>query len=245
MNTSLPQHHPDKNLLIEYASGSLDHGLSIAVRTHLHYCAKCRAEVMNLERIGGAIMMSGELNSSTENQSIKQAQPEISTDKHFNSLMQRIHQLEKTSDINKANKADSDVTSDNLPKHYHYLPKVIRKILPKTVRWKRVTPSLRSTHLVAGQDQYALSLQKIQAGGRVPQHNHRGPELTVVLKGSFSDEYNVYQQGDFLMKQKGDIHSPIASKNEDCLCLSVEQAPVKLTSPLGHLLNPFLRIQAL
>lgn len=232
MNNQLPQHHPDKNLLIEYASGSLDHGLSIAVRTHLHYCAKCRAEVMNLEQIGGAIMMSMKVDS-----------PETSTNNSFDMLMQRITQMEQTTDNTVEDYSEEE--QESIPKHYHHLPNVIRKILPKTVRWKRVTSSLRSTHLIAGQNQYALSLQKIQAGGQVPRHNHRGSELTVVLKGSFSDEDHVYQQGDFLMKQQGDIHSPIASKNEDCLCLSVEQAPVKLTNPLGRLLNPFLRIQAL
>jgi putative transcriptional regulator len=28
----------------------------------------------------------------------------------------------------------------------------------------------------------------------------------------------------------------------DCLCLAVTDAPLKLTSPLGRLLNPFVRI---
>ena len=37
-------------------------------------------------------------------------------------------------------------------------------------------------------------------------------------------------------------HRPVADEDEDCLCLIVTDAPLRLTGWLGRLLNPFIRI---
>ena len=37
-------------------------------------------------------------------------------------------------------------------------------------------------------------------------------------------------------------HQPVADPGEDCICLAVTDAPLRLTGPFGRLLNPFLRI---
>jgi putative transcriptional regulator len=235
MNT-LPQHHPDKNLLIEFATGAIDHAQAIAVSTHIHYCARCRNDIKELEHIGGAMLLLAQDNASTPHLT------DVQTDAQaFERLMKRID--EEASPQYAKTKA---VASAPISPQYASLPKPIRKMLADTpIKWKRVTANLRSASLVAGQNKYAVSLQKIQAGGRVPEHDHRGSEITVVLKGSFSDEDSVYHEGDFLLKNIGDKHQPMAASNEDCLCLSVEQAPVKLTSLFGRLANPFIRINAM
>ena len=86
--------------------------------------------------------------------------------------------------------------------------------------------------------------KKISAGGVAPEHDHSGTEMTVVLKGSFSDKEGIYQEGDFILKEPGQIHQPISARNEDCLCLSVESAPVKLTGFFGRMVNPFIKHNA-
>lgn len=242
MNTS-PQHHPDKNLLIEYAAGTLETGPAIAISSHLHYCCHCRNEVNKLEQLGGALLSSmgqevvsvssdiEDLSSMTDQKS--------GNDDAFNELMSII---DKQDTVPASTSAIAEAATP-LAKKYAVLPKPVKKMMQSNpVNWRRVTKNLRSASLVAGQDKYAVSLQKIKSGGQVPEHDHNAPEMTVVLKGSFSDEDSVYQQGDFLLKQPGDKHQPMASSNEDCLCLSVELAPVKLTSMVGRLVNPFLRI---
>ena len=85
-------------------------------------------------------------------------------------------------------------------------------------------------------------MQRICAGGTTPEHDHRGTEMTVVLEGSFSDEKGIYREGDFLLKEPGDVHQPVSARNQDCLCLSVQEAPVKLTGLWGKVLNPFIRL---
>ncbi len=230
--STLPQHHPDQNTLIEFAAGSLDHAQAIAVSTHLHYCSRCRNEVRELEMTGGAVLESSQQTSAL-----------IDEDELEQSFQQLMSKISTQGQLKAAN------DTHNVPvceAKYEHLPKVLKKMLTDhPVTWKRVTPELKSAHLIAGQNKYGVSLQKIKAGGQVPEHDHRGTEITVVLKGSFSDEDSVYHQGDFLLKDSGDTHRPTASINEDCLCLSVEQAPVKLTSLFGRMINPFLRIKAM
>jgi putative transcriptional regulator len=68
-------------------------------------------------------------------------------------------------------------------------------------------------------------------------------EYTVVLKGSFSDESSVYTEGDFIIRQPGDVHQPMGAKNGECICLSVQEAPIKLISFLGFFLNPWLKVK--
>ena len=105
--------------------------------------------------------------------------------------------------------------------------------------WRSLSPSLKVAPIGIGEKVHELALHRIKVGGKVPEHNHKGSEITVVLKGSFSDEDGVYQEGDFIVREAGDVHQPIAAKNEECICLSVLAAPIKLTG-IKRLLNPLL-----
>ena len=71
-------------------------------------------------------------------------------------------------------------------------------------------------------------------------HDHKGREITLVLYGSFSDADGVYEEGDFIVREPGDIHSPQATLDDECICLSVVEAPIRLVGPVMRGLNPFL-----
>ena len=73
-------------------------------------------------------------------------------------------------------------------------------------------------------------------------HDHQGLEYTVVLKGSFSDERSVYTEGDFILRKPGQPHQPIGAQNGECICLSAQSAPIKLTGPFGFIMNRWLQI---
>jgi putative transcriptional regulator len=122
------------------------------------------------------------------------------------------------------------------------VPKVIAKLLPRDgkLKWQRISSSLKTARLQTGQSQYEVAFQRISSGGKVVEHDHRGLEVTMVLCGSFSDEDGVYNQGDFLVRNPGEVHRPTATQNQDCLCISVVEAPVKVTGFFGKLVNPFL-----
>ena len=144
------------------------------------------------------------------------------------------------------NKTDLKVKeSVKVTQEYGRLPNVVAKMMShKTLKWRYVNSSLQTSNLIAGQNIHQVSLQKISAGGIVPEHDHSGTEMTVVLKGSFSDKDGIYQVGDFILKEPGQIHQPISARNEDCLCLSVESAPVVLTGFFGRMVNLFIKHNA-
>jgi putative transcriptional regulator len=226
-------HHPDDNLLTEYSSGSLANALGVIVCAHLQTCPHCRKRVEQLNKLGAAIL----------NQSVAEAvQPES-----FEQLMTRIRsQHSETAVRDKASalqgnlqELHSTYANDPLLKH---LPKIIAKLLPRDgkLKWERVSGALTTARLKTGQSQYEVAFQRISSGGKVVEHDHRGVEVTMVLCGSFSDEDGVYNQGDFLVRNPGEVHRPTATQNQDCLCISVVEAPVKVTGLFGKLVNPFL-----
>ena len=109
--------------------------------------------------------------------------------------------------------------------------------------WKRLTASVDVARFETGQSEFEVALHKICAGGKTPKHDHQGLEYTVVLKGSFSDENAVYREGDFLVREPGDVHQPMGAQNGECICLSALSAPIKLTNPFGFLMKPWLTHQ--
>ena len=85
-------------------------------------------------------------------------------------------------------------------------------------------------------------LLRIPAGRPVPVHTHRGPELTLVLSGAFSDATGHYGPGDFQEADETLEHKPHADPGEDCICLAVTDAPLRFRSVAARLLQPLLGI---
>lgn len=230
------QHHPTDNLLVEFAAGTLDTAQAVAVNAHLHFCTKCQQNIKKMEQTGGAMLDS--LN------------PEALAEDSFDKLLSAIESVCSDDNSAEANAINSKVDSRSteaikIARDYGRLPNVVAKMMSqKALKWRYVNSSLQTSHLVAGQNVHQVSLQKIRAGGVAPEHDHSGTEMTVVLKGSFSDKEGIYQEGDFILKEPGQIHQPISARNEDCLCLSVESAPVKLTGFFGRMVNPFIKHNA-
>jgi len=80
-------------------------------------------------------------------------------------------------------------------------------------------------------------LIKIKGGSKVPNHTHKGTEVTVVMSGAFKDGYGEYSVGDFLIRDSSISHSP--SADVDCICLAVTDAPLHYTGMFGPLINWF------
>ncbi len=222
----MSNHHPDDNLLTEYASGSAATALGIVICAHLQTCPQCRQRVEQLNRLGAAIL--------------KQSVAEPVQQETFEQLMTRIrNQATPVGEAKVTGEPAPFFVNDPMMKR---LPKVIAKLLPRDgkLKWQSAGGSLKTARLKTGQQDYEVCFQKISSGGKVFEHGHRGLEITLVLQGSFSDEDGIYSEGDFLVRTPGEVHRPTATQNEDCLCISVVEAPVKLTGLFGKFINPFL-----
>ena len=211
---------PDDTLLVEYASGALSTAPSIAVTTHLKYCDKCRNAVSALGFIGGSLLECLEEEEVSEGL-----------------LAQVLDRIETLEDSPSAESKKQSTTVDPVASG---LPEFVRNLLPsERLSWRNLTSSLEVAPIQIGEKDFELSLHRIHPGGKAPEHDHRGKEITVVLRGSFSDEDGVYHPGDFLVRDEGDTHRPYAARNEECVCLSVLEAPIKLTG-IKSVFNPFI-----
>lgn len=211
-------HHPDHDWLEQYAAATLPAPLALVVAVHLGYCASCRRQVEALQALGGALL--------------EELAPVAVGDALFDRIMQRID----------AAPVEMNVASSEAPRVD--VPRPLRRLIPggfDALRWDWALPSLRIASLDCGDGQYQMALHRISPGGRVAEHDHRGLELTQVLRGSFSDAEGIYGDGDFLQREPGQPHSPQAAQNEECICLTLQSAPVRFTGPLMRLLNPLLR----
>ncbi len=214
-NTS--QFHPDETMLLEFSAGTLATAPSICVSAHLHFCSKCRNQLLRLDQVGAQLM--------------SEAKPLELEEDAFDAVMANLDNTEQAP-------AKSDAKVSRFPFSVDKLMK--NNLVSQT--WKRLSGSVDVARFETGQDEFEVALHKICAGGKTPKHDHQGLEYTVVLKGSFSDENAVYREGDFLIREPGDVHQPMGAQNGECICLSALSAPIKLTNPLGFLMKPWLRI---
>lgn len=216
-----PKHHPGDDLLVSYAAGSMEEPLALVIATHLALCVRCRDEVKRMEALGGVML----------EQQDAAALDEAGIDR----ILARLDEPEDDTPAASAEAADHvDMR----------VPRPLRDYLGADIDqldWKSFR-GLQKVELLTEAKGFHTRLMRIKPGTAMPVHTHEGTELTVVLAGGFSDETGHFVRGDVAECDASVEHRPIADEGEDCLCLAVTDAPLRLTGPVGRLLNPFLDI---
>lgn len=219
----LPVHHPSLELLLDYAAGSIGEAAGLALATHLALCPECREVVARLESVGGALL--------------EEIEPAAMPPDALDNLLARLDEPIPVP----AFRPPADVAVP-VP-----VPQPLRGYLGQgleAVRWKRVMRGVEQVDLAVCEGRTGnvrARLLRIGPGVRVPRHTHDGTEMTLVLAGGFSDGGKQYRRGDFSFCDGATDHGPVADDDGDCLCLTVTDAPLRLTGPLMRLLNPFVR----
>ena len=221
------QLHPETNLLVDYSAGSLSPALCVSITAHLHFCEKCRAQQDALLSLGGDLLHEIEA----------QEMPETSLASVLSSITESELDAPKLESKNQTNSIEQ--SAQTISKEIMKLPPFVKNLVPNP-QFSKLTRSLEVAKIAVGENKYELALHKIKPGGNTPKHDHKGLEVTVVLYGSFSDKDGIYNEGDFIVRQPGDIHSPLASLDDECICLSVVEAPIRLVGPVLRMINPFL-----
>jgi putative transcriptional regulator len=198
-------------LLAGYASGTLSAPLHALVAGHLELKPQSRAFVRSLESVSGADL-----------EAISPVPVHDRDDKLkaiFASGPARLSLLEK---------APSTVLPYPL---YRY----IGRDLPE-IRWKSLLPGMKQCKVEETERGEAV-LYWIKPGRKMPSHTHDGSEYTLVLRGSFSDVSGRYGPGDIAIADQEIDHRPVADPDEDCICFAVTDAPLRLTGPVGRVLQ--------
>jgi putative transcriptional regulator len=214
-------HHPTPDALFEYASGTLGEGQALAVATHASLCTACAHEIEAIEAAGGALL---------------EAVP--TADVSERALAAVLDRLDEPIALPPRRPAFDAETRRLLPKPLlHYLGANLGD-LP----WRSVGRMYEEARLPLALKAAKASLMRLKPGTLVPQHGHRGQEWTLVLTGGYHDGGEAFARGDFDAKDPSHRHQPRVDDDGECLCLVILDAPLKLSGPLGLLVNPFLRI---
>lgn len=222
----MTKYHPETRFITDYAAGSLPTSQALCVSAHLYYCEECRQKVEQLNKLGSVFF------DELQPREIEQS---------FTSLMEKIDALPQHEQ-----EQEPSMHTGQIPQR-QMLPVALLKLTHgdlETLSWHSIGKYFRYSDLDVGDARRETSLFSIKAGGNVPRHRHRGDEITVVLKGSFSDQDDHYQTGDFIVRSRGEIHKPVAAQDEDCLCLSTLEAPIQMTNWFYRLLMPFVKASA-
>lgn len=229
--------HPGGDWLSAYAAGTLPLGQSLCLAAHLEFCSQCRQNYSRLNQLGGELMQS--------------LTPAPSAKLSIDELMARIDtQPKKPQQDIEAEGLDLSAaatkmgTKGRAKQDDTVVPRSLQKFIPEgyqKLKWSRISPSIRSAELCRDDKGLKVELLRIKPGGSSPTHTHLGDELTMILQGSFSDETGVYHTGDFMACDQSHTHTPVASLDRECICLTVSQAPIQLTGFFGRWINPLLR----
>lgn len=216
------RHHVNDELLFDYVAGRLSESWSIAVATHLALCAGCRDHEAMLNGIGGAALDALE--------------PAAMADDALAACLGRIGGTAPDPAPTPApRRADGDPP---------LFPRPLRDYVGnrlEDVRWSSVGGGVRQRILSTG-DNARARLLFIPPGGPVPEHGHRGLELTLVLAGSFADGSSTFRRGDLEIADESVEHLPVAGPEGPCVCLAVTDAPLRFKSWLPRLVQPLMRI---
>jgi putative transcriptional regulator len=212
-------HHVSDELLLSYEAGSLAEGWSLAVATHLASCPQCRARARAAEAVGGAMLDSIDM------------------------APLRADALEET-----FRRIDAPVLERPAPRPAYAAGNVPSPLQPyigsdlDALPWKKLGTKAHQVMIPTGDNMTSVRLLRIAAGSPVPEHGHRGLELTVVLRGTLVDEDERFEVGDIEEAYAGIEHQPRAGIQDECICLAVTDAPLRFKSLMLRMAQPFLKI---
>jgi putative transcriptional regulator len=210
-------HHLSPQLLMAYSAGTLPEAFDLIVASHLSLCDQCRAEAESYDAVGGALL------------------DDETADLSEDSLAATLRMIRSGAE---------EPASHPAPAVDAVLPRPIRDFVGgdiDAVRWQNVGMGVRQALLPVNGEARARLLH-IPAGTGVPDHGHRGMELTLVLRGAFCDEGGRFGPGDVEIADSDLEHTPVAEEGEDCICLAVTDAPLRFSGLMPRLAQPFLKI---
>ncbi|GAB4366322.1 MAG: ChrR family anti-sigma-E factor [Kiloniellaceae bacterium] len=216
----MPDYHPGPELLMDYASGALPEPVALFVASHVSLCRACQDEVARLEALGGALF------DELEGEPLGEE-----------ALDRALARLEVPEGLEAPPPACGGKSDARVPGPLGgYLASDL-----DSLPWKK-RGSVAEFELLSDYPGIRTRLLRIKAGTALPQHTHEGTEYTLLLAGGFTDDSGHYRRGDVAVADASVDHRPVADPGEDCICLAVIDAPLRLTGRLGRYFNFLARL---
>jgi putative transcriptional regulator len=208
------RHHLTDDILMGYATGSLPEAFNLVVATHVSLCDDCRAALAGFEALGGAVLedMTADAEASLA------------------ATLDRI--------------ATTPKTTPARARAPGIFPAPLQDYVGgdlAAVRWKGLGGGVAQAILPTARDA-SVRLLRIPGGAVMPDHGHRGMEMTLVLQGAFRDETDRFGVGDVEVADAAMTHQPVAEAGPDCICLAATDAPLRFRAFIPRMVQGFLRI---
>jgi putative transcriptional regulator len=207
------KHHPDIASLMSCAAGSQPEAMAAVVASHLAVCPDCARQVGKLERIGEAL---------------------------FDGLAPVA--VERPAPLAAARALEAVDAPDAVQINASDVPLPLSKLIGSNldaVAWKRLGPGMWHYPLpLSKQAKGDLRLIKVAPGQKLPDHSHGGEEMTLVLRGSYTDTTGLYNVGDIADLYDDIEHAPVAGAEQGCICLIASEKPARFKSLLARIMQP-------
>ena len=190
--------------------------MALLVESHLELCEQCMKHVHTSNRIGGDLLTN-----------IAPVAMQSGSLDQVLGMLDDI-EMEQPYDIDRMGPVE-------VPQS---LAALIGDDLDK-LEWKSMGLGVQQYDLKLG-GMGATRLLRIQPGVSVPHHTHSGNELTLILRGSYSDELGRFQVGDVADLDDQLEHQPIVDTQQECICLIATDAPLRFSGLMGKLVQPFI-----
>jgi putative transcriptional regulator len=215
----MPRHHPSEATILAYSAGALGEGLSLVVASHLGYCPECRSQVAQGEVIGGALLAD-------------LAPSPLAPGAREHMLLQ----LDRPAQLQVA--MPRPVAADPL------IPGPLSRYFrdgSAAIKWRFMAPGLRQFEIVPHTQLGGgnFRMLRIAPGRMLPRHGHTGTELTLILRGSYTDELGQFGPGDVAETDDDIAHQPVSGRDEDCICIIATEGSLKFESPLARAFQHF------
>lgn len=207
---------------LDYASGNMTGGMNVLLSSHVELSTSGARRVSELDRIGGCLLDSHE----------------VSDEPLAFSADDILSRLDLDAPAAQAVNDNDLAPEDTLP----ILPEALKGFLRDTdtrVKWEFLGPGLSKAMLWTGEDGEKLWLLKARGGTKIPRHGHSGVELTLVLKGSFTDGTTCYRAGDVEESDEDIQHDIQIDEGETCICLALTQGKLRYDNPILKVFQVF------
>ena len=215
----MPTHHLDDSTLLAYAAGTLDEAFTVVAASHIAICPACRAAARKAEAVGGVLLERME-------------DAAVSADCRARTM----------ASLEKALFTGRQVFA---PRAEFPQPLASRLTAARfaDLPWKKKAPGVAMLDVkLSGAARGQLRLMRIGAGRAMPEHGHGGEEITLVLKGAYSDHMGRFGEGDVADLDEAIEHRPVVDQDRDCICLVATEQPTRFKSLAARLMQPFVGI---
>lgn len=210
-------HHPALESLMSCSAGSMPEAFAAVMASHLLACPQCRKELALMQDIGTEIFCAIRPSAMTREAPV---------------MLARRAEAEPEPDEAETPAASpaGDVPRPLTPFAGRDLDKVA---------WQWIAPGVRQFRIpLSAGAKGDLRLIKIAPGKMLPEHGHEGSELTLVLRGSYSDATGQYAAGDVADLSTDVEHQPVADAGEGCVCLIASDRKIRFKTLMARLLQP-------